>query len=151
MVTVGDITRYLIPKGSIALSLVLVHQNNRTVHISTGYTLAVTLEIADATLGGLAFGVGMTTYSHRVSKVPIGSEEERLRRFVAQVGLYQETIAAYEVVLADGTLARVTRDNEYADLYHCLPWSHGTLGFLVALELQIIPVKVTFLENISFI
>ena len=31
-----------------------------------GYTLAVTLEIADATLGGLAFGVGMTTYSHKV-------------------------------------------------------------------------------------
>lgn len=30
-----------------------------------GYTLAVTLEIGDATLGGLAFGVGMTTYSHK--------------------------------------------------------------------------------------
>lgn len=28
--------------------------------------MAVTLEIADATLGGLAFGVGMTTYSHKV-------------------------------------------------------------------------------------
>ena len=44
-VQVGDITRYLVPRG---------------------YTLAVTLEIADATLGGLAFGVGMTTYSHKV-------------------------------------------------------------------------------------
>ena len=28
-----------------------------------GYTLAVTLEIDGATLGELAFGVGMTTYS----------------------------------------------------------------------------------------
>lgn len=101
MVTVGDITRYLIPKG---------------------YTLAVTLEIADATVGGLAFGVGMTTYSHKV-------------------GLYQECIKAYEVVLGDGSVVRATRDNEYADLYHCLPWSHGTLGFLVGLELEIIPVK----------
>ena len=45
MVSVGDITKFLIPKG---------------------YTLAVTLEIADATLGGLALGVGMTTYSHKV-------------------------------------------------------------------------------------
>ena len=45
MVRVGDITRYLIPRG---------------------YTLAVTLEIADATLGGLALGVGMTTHSHKV-------------------------------------------------------------------------------------
>ncbi|PAA94059.1 hypothetical protein BOX15_Mlig017234g1 [Macrostomum lignano] len=101
MVTVGDITRYLIPRG---------------------YTLAVTLEISDATCGGLALGVGMTTYSHRV-------------------GLYQETIVSYDVVLGDGSLVRATADNEHKDLYYCLPWSHGTLGFLVALELQIIPVK----------
>ena len=118
MVSVGDITRYLIPKG---------------------YTLAVTLEIADATLGGLAFGVGMTTYSHKV-------------------GLYQEAIESYEVVLGDGSVVNARRDNEYSDLYHCLPWSHGTLGtklkkvdcfnlnkcglgFLVGLELKIIPVK----------
>jgi len=100
-VSVGEITRYLIPRG---------------------YTLAVTLEIADATLGGLAFGVGMTTYSHKV-------------------GLYQECIVAYEVVLGDGSLVRVTRDNEYSDLYHCLPWSHGSLGFLVGLELRVIRVK----------
>jgi delta24-sterol reductase len=39
--------------------------------IPRGYTLAVTLEIADATLGGLAFGVGMTTYSHKVILEPI--------------------------------------------------------------------------------
>lgn len=31
------------------------------------YSLAVTLEIGDATAGGLALGVGMTTYSHKVS------------------------------------------------------------------------------------
>ena len=68
-----------------------------------------------------AFGVGMTTYSHKV-------------------GLYQEAIKAYEVVLGDGSLVRATRDNEYSDLYHCLPWSHGTLGFLVGLELEIIKV-----------
>jgi len=101
MVSVGDITRYLIPKG---------------------YTLAVTLELEDATLGGLAFGVGMTTYSHKV-------------------GLYQESIKAYEVVTGDGSFVRATKDNEHSDLYHCLPWSHGSLGFLVGLELQIIPVK----------
>jgi hypothetical protein len=31
------------------------------------------LEIADATLGGLAFGVGMTTYSHKVKDLATGS------------------------------------------------------------------------------
>lgn len=45
-VSVGELTKYLNPKG---------------------YTLAVTLEIGDATAGGLAFGVGMTTYSHKVN------------------------------------------------------------------------------------
>uniref|UniRef100_A0A7E4V4U9 Delta(24)-sterol reductase n=1 Tax=Panagrellus redivivus TaxID=6233 RepID=A0A7E4V4U9_PANRE len=100
-VSVGDLTRYLTPKG---------------------YTLAVTLEIADATAGGLAFGVGMTTYSHKV-------------------GLYQETVLSYDVVTADGELVHVTADNEHADLFHCLPWSHGTLGFLVALELKLIKIK----------
>jgi len=101
MVTVGDITKFLIPKG---------------------YTLAVTLEIADATLGGLAMGTGMTTYSHNV-------------------GLYHETITSYEVVLADGRLVRTTKNNEYADLHNALAWSHGSLAFLVGLTLQIIKVK----------
>ena len=44
------------------------------------------------------------------------------------MGLYQEAIEAYEVVLGDGSVVRATRDNEHSDLYHCLPWSHGTLG-----------------------
>lgn len=101
MVTVGQITSFLVPKG---------------------YTLAVTLEIADATLGGLAMGTGMTTHSHKV-------------------GLYHETIEAYEVVLADGSVVRATRDGEYADLFKALPWSHGSLAFLTALELKLVKVK----------
>jgi len=100
MVTVGEITRYLVPRG---------------------FTLAVTLEIADATLGGLAFGVGMTTYSHKV-------------------GLYQEAVEAWEVVLGDGSVVTATRE-EHTDIFHCLPWSHGSLAFLVGLKLRIIPVK----------
>ena len=44
------------------------------------------------------------------------------------------------MVLGDGSLVRATSEN-HSDLYYCLPWSHGTLGFLVALELKIIKVK----------
>lgn len=99
-VTVGQATRFLLARG---------------------HMLAVTLEIEDATLGGLSMAVGMTTHSHKV-------------------GLLSETVVAYEVVLADGTLLRVTRE-DHPDLYHALPWSHGTLGLLVGLELRIIPVK----------
>ena len=46
----------------------------------------------------------MTTYSHKV-------------------GLYQETVESYELVLGDGSRVVATRDNQYSDLYHCLPWS----------------------------
>ncbi|KAL1501913.1 hypothetical protein ABEB36_007146 [Hypothenemus hampei] len=100
MVTVGEITEYLIPKG---------------------YTLAVTLEIADATLGGLAMGAGMTTHSHIA-------------------GLYQETVVSYEVVLGDGSLVTAS-EQDNLDLYRALPWSHGSLGFLVALTLKLVKVK----------
>ncbi|CAH2041949.1 unnamed protein product, partial [Iphiclides podalirius] len=101
MVTVGDITDYLIPKG---------------------YSLAVTIELVDATLGGLALGAGMSTHSHKA-------------------GLYHETITSYEVVLSDGTLVTATEDNEHADLFRALPCSHGSLGLLIALTLRIVKVK----------
>ncbi len=89
--------------------------------VARGYLLAVNLEIAEATLGGLAMAVGMTTHSHKV-------------------GLLQETVVAYEVVLPDGSLVRATA-TEHTDLFRALPWSHGTLGLLVGLELRIIPCK----------
>ncbi|XP_078581794.1 delta(24)-sterol reductase-like isoform X2 [Branchiostoma floridae x Branchiostoma japonicum] len=81
-----------------------------------------TLEIADATCGGLGLGAGMTTYSHRV-------------------GFYQEAVESWDVLLGDGSLVHATKDNEHSDLYYALPWSHGSLGLLVAMELKIIPVK----------
>lgn len=99
-VTVGQATRHLIDRG---------------------YMLAVNLEIAEATIGGLAMAVGMTTHSHKV-------------------GLLSETVVAYEIITAQGELLRVTEDS-HPDLYRALPWSHGTLGLLVGLELKIIPVK----------
>lgn len=99
-VTVGQVTRFLLERG---------------------FMLAVTLEIEEATVGGLAMAVGMTTHSHKV-------------------GLLQETVTAYDVVLADGSFVRATRE-DHRELFFALPWSHGTLGLLVALELRIIPVK----------
>eukprot|EP00946_MAST-07B_sp_MAST-7B-sp1_P001884 g1884.t1 len=100
LVDVGMATRWLLPKG---------------------YMLATTLEIEEATVGGLACAVGMTTASHKY-------------------GLLQETVEEYEIVLGDGRLVKARRDNEYADLWHAFPWSHGSLGLLVGLTLRVIPV-----------
>ena len=65
-----------------------------------------------------------------------------LSQLSPQIGLYQEGVLSYDVVLGNGDLVTATADNEYSDLYHALPWSHGTLGFLVALEIKIIKIKV---------
>jgi len=100
MVTMGDITHYLIPRG---------------------YALAVQVEMDDLTVGGLCMGIGIETSSHKY-------------------GFLFETVEAYEIVTADGALVRASR-SENPDLFHALPMSHGTLGFMVAVELAIVPVK----------
>ena len=100
-VTVGEITKYLLQHDRI---------------------LECTLEMEEATLGGLAMATGMTTHSHIC-------------------GLIHDTIVAYKVVLGDGRLVHATENNEYSDLFDALPWSHGTLGLLVALELKTVPSK----------
>eukprot|EP00662_Eupelagonemidae_sp_cell21_P040919 gene40919-23510_t len=54
---------------------------------------------------------------------------------------YLETVVQYDVVLGDGTLVHARRDNAHSDLWHALPWSHGSLGLLVGLTMKIVPVK----------
>lgn len=122
LVSVRDITEFLVPRG---------------------YSLAVTLEIGDATCGGLAMAVGMTTHSHKVYLLLyfIYNCEFRILLYYLKVGLYQETVVAYEIILSNGTFVRATANNQHSDLYYSLPWSHGTLGFLVAVELKIIRIK----------
>ena len=83
MVSVGDITKYLIPKGyTLAVTLEIAGKNlnqnfrKQIYHFFGKYLARKNLYIfafffADATLGGLAMGVGMTTYSHKVRQKKI--------------------------------------------------------------------------------
>jgi len=89
--------------------------------VPLGFQLAIQVEMEALTIGGLCMGLGMETNSHRF-------------------GLLQETVLAFEIVTSQGELLRVTRENN-PELFYALPWSHGTLGFLVAVELEIIPIK----------
>ena len=89
--------------------------------VPKGFALAVQPEMDDLTLGGLCMGVGIETASHRE-------------------GFLFETVEAFEIVSADGELVRATRKHN-ADFFHALPWSHGTLGFLVGVELRIVPIR----------
>ena len=91
-----------------------------------GWTLAVTPELDDLTVGGLINGFGIETSSHRF-------------------GLFQHICKAFEVVLPDGTFVRAT-ETENSDLFYALPWSHGTLGFLVSAEIQVIYIFIYFIS-----
>lgn len=88
---------------------------------SIGWTLPVLPELDDLTVGGLIMGTGIETSSHKY-------------------GLFQHICTAYELVLADGSFVRCT-PSENSDLFYAVPWSCGTLGFLVAAEIRIIPAK----------
>jgi len=89
--------------------------------VPKGYQLAVQIEMEDITLGGVVMGCAIETNSHIFGSI-------------------HETIVAYDIITADGELQHVTKENN-PELFHALPWSHGTLGFLVAVELKVIPVK----------
>eukprot|EP01027_Heterolobosea_sp_BB2_P023778 GEZU01035778.1.p1 GENE.GEZU01035778.1~~GEZU01035778.1.p1 ORF type:complete len:544 (+),score=207.34 GEZU01035778.1:103-1632(+) len=86
-----------------------------------GWTLPVVPELDDLTVGGLIMGFGIESSSHKY-------------------GLFQYICEAYELVLPDGSFVRCTR-TENVELFNAIPWSHGTLGFLVAADLRIIPAR----------
>jgi len=86
-----------------------------------GWTLPVVPELDGLTVGGLIMGFGVESSSHKY-------------------GLFQYICAAFEIVTADGQLLHCTA-TENTELFHAIPWSHGTLGFLVSATLKLIPAR----------
>jgi delta24-sterol reductase len=85
--------------------------------IPRGWTLAVVPELDDLTVGGLINGFGIETSSHKY-------------------GLFQHTCVAYEIVLPTGEVVRANA-TENPDLFAAIPFSHGSLGFLVGAEIKV--------------
>ena len=111
------------PERMVARVEPLVNMGQITrVTVPMNLAIAVVAELDDLTVGGLINGYGIEGSSHIY-------------------GLFSDTVVALELVLADGSVVRATKDNEYSDLFYGVPWSQGTLGFLVAAEIKLIPVK----------
>ncbi|GAB2215266.1 hypothetical protein Droror1_Dr00019650 [Drosera rotundifolia] len=109
-------------EGMVARVEPLVNMGQITrATVPMNLALAVVAELDDLTVGGLINGYGIEGSSHIY-------------------GLFSDTVVAYEIVLANGQLVRATRE-ENSDLYYAIPWSQGTLGFLVAAEIKLIPIK----------
>ena len=100
--------------------LVTMGQLTRTLD-KLGWTIPIVPELDDLTVGGLVMGTGIETSSHKF-------------------GLFQHICFSYELVLSDGSVARCSED-ENSDLFYSVPWSYGTLGFLTAVQIKMIPSK----------
>lgn len=79
------------------------------------------VEMESITIGGAALGFGIETNSHRV-------------------GLFQESVIEYEMVDSTGTIHRVTEDSD-PELFFALPWSVGTIGFLLSIKVRLVRTK----------
>ncbi|KAJ9584839.1 hypothetical protein L9F63_020806 [Diploptera punctata] len=86
-----------------------------------GWTIPIVPELDDLTVGGLVMGTGVESSSHKY-------------------GLFQHICVSYELVLADGSVVTCSKDSD-PDLFYAVPWSYGTLGFLTAAVIKIIPAK----------
>uniref|UniRef100_A0A914I147 FAD-binding PCMH-type domain-containing protein n=1 Tax=Globodera rostochiensis TaxID=31243 RepID=A0A914I147_GLORO len=99
-----------------------------------GLTLPVVPEIGNLTVGGLVLGGG------------VGSGG-------ARHGLFQHICMAFEVVTVGGEVLIAEKEGENQSLFYGIPWSLGSLGFLVSATLQTVQcpafVKLTYQPCLS--
>jgi FAD/FMN-containing dehydrogenase len=83
---------------------------------------AVVPQLKSITIGGAVAGVGIESSSFRH-------------------GLVHQSVREMEVLIADGSTVLCRADNEHRDLFAGLPNSYGTLGYVLRLVADVIPVK----------
>jgi len=86
--------------------------------VPLGLAVQCHVEMESITLGGIAMGFGIETNSHLY-------------------GFFQEAVLRFELVDSDARLHSVTAESD-PELFYALPWSHGTIGFLTAVEVKLV-------------
>jgi len=79
-------------------------------------------ELKTITLGGAVTGLGIEATS-------------------VWHGLPHESVTEMQLLTGDGRVVVATKDNEHSDLYYGFPNSYGTLGYTLALTIELMPVK----------
>jgi len=120
-VNLPDILEIDPEKGTVHVEPMVSMGQITTALQPLGWTLAVVPELDALTVGGLINGFGIESSSHKY-------------------GLFQHICESFEIVTADGELHRCSQD-ENRELYYAIPWSYGSLGFLVGAEIKIVPAK----------
>ena len=90
--------------------------------LAQGAMPAVVPQLKSITLGGAVAGVGIEASSFRH-------------------GLVHDTVAALDVLTADGQIVHCTPDNDHRDLFFGFPNSYGTLGYALSVVAKLVPVK----------
>jgi len=120
-VAVGDLQDILkIDKDNLLVTVqpgVTIGLLNRVL-VNAGLTLPVVPELDTLTIGGLLMGGGIESTSHKH-------------------GLFHRLATAYQLVTATGDLLEVT-EKSYPDIFHALPMSYGTLGFVVGVTMKVV-------------
>jgi len=79
-------------------------------------------QLKTITLGGAVTGLGI--------------ESTSLRN-----GMPHESVTEMQILTGDGRVVVATKDNEHSDLYHGFPNSYGTLGYSLALTIELEEVR----------
>jgi FAD/FMN-containing dehydrogenase len=77
-------------------------------------------ELKTITVGGAVSGIGIEASSFRH-------------------GLVHEMVEEMDILCGDGTIRICRPDNENADLFHAIPNSYGTLGYILRLRMKLLP------------
>ena len=116
--TLVDILQY--DSGRVRCEpLVTIGQLSRHLLEQHGARLEIVPELDDLTVGGMLNGCGVESSSFKY-------------------GLFQHICTGIELITADGTVRCVDADTD-ADLFHAIPWSHGSLAIVTAVTLRTVP------------
>lgn len=90
--------------------------------LAHGLLPLVSPELKHITVGGATVGIGIESSCFRH-------------------GFVHDGLLEAEVLLPDGRVVLCTADNAFADLFHGLPNSYGTLGYILRAKIRLMPAK----------
>jgi FAD/FMN-containing dehydrogenase len=90
--------------------------------LGRGFLPLVSPELKHITIGGATVGIGIesTCFRH---------------------GFVHDALIEADVLLPGGRVVTCTADNEFSDLFHALPNSYGTLGYILRAKIRLEPAK----------
>jgi FAD/FMN-containing dehydrogenase len=107
---------------SIDVEGLTTYQHVVACTLAHGLLPLVSPELKHITVGGATVGIGIESSCFRH-------------------GFVHDGLIEAEVLLPDGRVVLCTADNEYADLFHGLPNSYGTLGYILRARIRLMHAK----------